>query len=91
MCSLGEIDAITFGADDFCGVSHVMSSPQLGELALALSRDLAWKNRQETDVKSVSKTCFGKEAPELFNSVEPDDDLTHVDKSDPETMDIDPT
>ena len=38
MCSLGATDAITFGADDFCGLSHVMSSAQL---ALALSRDLA--------------------------------------------------
>jgi hypothetical protein len=80
-------DEITFGADDFCGLSHVMSCAQL---ALALSRDLAGKNRQEIDDKSVSKTCFGKEVPELFNSVDPDDEFTHVDKTDPEIMDIDP-
>jgi hypothetical protein len=87
MCALGATDGITFGADDFCGLSHVMSCAQL---ALALSRDLAGKNRQEIDDKSVSKTCFGKEVPELFNSVDPDDEFTHVDKTDPEIMDIDP-
>merc|ERR1712086_422498 len=56
----GETDAIAFGADDFCGLAHVMSS---AKLALALARDVAGKNRQEIDDKSVGKSCFDKEAP----------------------------
>jgi hypothetical protein len=60
------------------------------KLALALARDVAGKNRQEIDDKSVGKSCFDKEAPESFNSTHEDDDFTHVDKNDPEISDIEP-
>jgi hypothetical protein len=82
----GECDGIAFGANDFCGLAHCMSSPAL---ALAVARDLAGKNRSQLDDKSVPKTVFHKEIPELFNSTDLNDDFTHPAPADTEIADID--